>query len=79
MIVIGLDVSTSATGWCITTSNKKETVGDLQDRAREASDKRKEKNGYDPIQSNWFDSYAEKRGGKRHPKDPSGGGDVFEM
>lgn len=26
MIVIGLDVSTSATGWCITTSNKKETL-----------------------------------------------------
>lgn len=61
------------------TSNKKETIGDIQDRAREASDKRKEKNGYDPIQSKWFDSYAEKRGGKRHPKDPSGGGDVFEM
>mgnify|MGYP003117728482 FL=1 len=61
------------------TSNKKETVGDIQDRAKEASEKRKEKNGYDPIQSNWFNSYAEKRGGKRHPKDPSGGGDVFEV
>ncbi len=61
------------------TSNKKETVGDIQDRAKEASEKRKEKNGYDPIQSSWFNSYADKRGGKRHPKDPSGGGDVFEV
>ena len=61
------------------TSNKKETIGDIQDRAKEASEKRKEKNGYDHIQSNWFDSYAEKRGGKRHPKDPSSGGDVFNV
>ena len=61
------------------TSNKKETIGDIQDRARDASDKRKQQNGYDPIQSKWFDSYSKKRGGKRHPKDPSGSGDVFEV
>jgi|TARA_R110000744_G_scaffold204530_3_gene323317 hypothetical protein len=61
------------------TSNKKETIGDIQDRAKEASSKRKQQNGYDPIQSKWFDSYAGKRRGKRHPRDPSGGSDAFEV
>ena len=37
----------------------------------EASEKRKDKLGYDPVQKKWFDSYAKQRNGRKHPNDPS--------
>ena len=53
--------------------NKKETYGELQDRSKEASEKRISQNGYDPLKQQWFDDYAKKRKGKRHIKDPNAG------
>ena len=53
--------------------NKKETYGELQDRSKEASEKRIAQNGYDPLKQQWFDDYAKKRKGKRHIKDPKAG------
>jgi len=47
------------------------TVGDLYDMAKEASEKRKQKLGYDPIQQKFFKDYSKKRKGRRHPNDPS--------
>jgi len=54
-------------------TSKGGNVGDLWDMANEASQKRKEKEGHDPLQKKWFSDYAKKRNGKKHPKDPSGG------
>ena len=54
-------------------TSKGGSVGDLWDMAKEASSKRKEKEGHDPLQKKWFSDYAKKRNGKKHPKDPSGG------
>ena len=53
--------------------NKQESYGELLDRSKEASQKRKDKMGYDPIQTQWYDDYAKKRKGKRHPSDPKAG------
>ena len=53
------------------TAEKKDTLGDVQDRAKEMSEKRKDKYGYDPIQKKWFESYSKRRKGKKHPSDPS--------
>jgi hypothetical protein len=53
--------------------NKKETYGELQDRSKEASEKRISQNGYDPLKQQWFDDYAKTRKGKRHIKDPKAG------
>ena len=61
------------------TSNKKETIGDLQDRAKEASEKRKEKDGYDTMQNQWFSDYSKRRKGQKHPDDPSAGGGTLEI
>ena len=51
------------------TANKKETYGDLLDRSKELSEKRKIKDGKDPVQSNWFKNWSKKRGGAKHPQD----------
>lgn len=50
----------------------KGTIGDLQDRAQELSEKRKKirGDGKDPIAQAGFDAYAKARNGKRHMKDP---------
>lgn len=53
--------------------NKKETYGELQDRSKEASEKRISQNGYDPLKQQWFDDYAKKRKGKKHIEDPKAG------
>lgn len=51
-------------------TNKKDSVGNLFDRAQELSQKRAEKEGgKDPFQKTWFNNYAKKRQGKRHPLD----------
>lgn len=51
------------------TGNSKGSLGDVFDRAKELSDQRKAKIGYDPVQNKYFDSWSEKRAGKRHPAD----------
>ena len=53
------------------TSNKNYTLGEIQDTARELSEKRAGQHGHDPIQKAWFKNYSAKRKGKVHPSDPS--------
>ena len=48
---------------------KYSTVGDLADKSKELSEKRKSKEGYDPLEQKFFKDYADSRGGKKHPKD----------
>lgn len=48
---------------------KYSTIGDLADKSRELSEKRKSKEGYDPLEQKFFKDYAASRGGKKHPKD----------
>lgn len=52
-------------------TNKPGTLGDLYDRAAEASARREDKEGVgcDPIQQKFFDNYAKRRKGNRHPEE----------
>ena len=51
------------------TKNKKGTVGDLIDAAKEASLKREKISGKDPLKQEYFRKWSAKRKGKRHPLD----------
>ena len=53
------------------TRNKKGTIGDLWDAAREAGEKRKKRDGKDRVQEKWFKGYSKGRKGIRHQQDPS--------
>ncbi|HIN88538.1 MAG TPA: hypothetical protein EYN05_07790 [Nitrospinaceae bacterium] len=55
------------------TRNKKGTIGDLWDAAKEAGEKRKNMDGDDKIQQKWYKQYSEGRKGLRHMDDPSRG------
>lgn len=48
---------------------KYSTIGDLADKSRELSEKRKSKEGFDPLEQKFFKDYADSRRGKKHPKD----------
>lgn len=48
------------------TKNNKGTMGDLWDQAKEASEKRKDKLGYDPLKQKHFKKYSQKCQGKKH-------------
>ena len=61
----------SESGFRDKTSNKKETLGDLMDRSKELSEKRKHIAGEDPVQKKFFEDYSKTRKGKKHAKDPS--------
>jgi len=61
----------SESGFRDKTSNKKETLGDLMDRSKELSEKRKDIAGEDPVQKKFFEDYSKTRKGKKHVKDPS--------
>lgn len=52
-------------------TNKKGTLGDLWDRSAELQAKREDKEGQgnDPIQKKFFDNYAARRKGRRHPEE----------
>ena len=51
-------------------TNKKGTIGDLWDRSKEMSLKRRDKEGgRDPVQQKFYDDYAKRRKGKRHPQE----------
>ena len=51
-------------------TNKKGSIGDLWDRSAEMGAKRKDKEGgRDPIQQKFYDDYAKRRKGKRHPQE----------
>lgn len=48
---------------------KASTVGDLWDQSGEASEKRKEKAGHDPVKEKLFSDYRKKNKGAKHPQD----------
>jgi hypothetical protein len=48
------------------TKNKKGTMGDLWDQAKEASEKRTDKLGHDPIKQKYFKNYSKGRKGMKH-------------
>jgi hypothetical protein len=50
------------------TGNKKGSYGNILDEAHEASEKRKDKLGYDPIKKKYYEDWSKKRRGKKHPK-----------
>jgi len=45
------------------------TYGEMIDRSKEMSDKRKDKLGYDPVQKKFFKEYSKKRNGVKHNLD----------
>jgi hypothetical protein len=46
--------------------------GEVQDRAKEDSERRASKRGgVDPYKQKWYKEYSKKRKGKKHPTDPS--------
>tara|TARA_R110002020_G_scaffold158925_4_gene342490 strand:- start:380 stop:715 length:336 start_codon:yes stop_codon:yes gene_type:complete len=49
----------------------KGTVGDLWDQSAEASEKRAEQHGEDPVKKQFFKDYSAKRKGAKHPEDPA--------
>lgn len=58
----------SAESFVSATANKKETYGDLMDRSRELSEKRKDKEGVDPLRTKEFENYSKLRRGIKHPE-----------
>lgn len=48
---------------------KYSTIGDLADKSRELSEKRKAKEGFDPVEKKFFKDYSASRKGARHPLD----------
>lgn len=51
------------------TRGKKGSYGDLWDASKEASQKREEKLGSDPIKKKHFEKYSETRNGMKHQQD----------
>jgi hypothetical protein len=49
----------------------KGSIGDLWDQSAEASAKREERHGHDPVKKKFFEDYSKSRKGAKHPKDPS--------
>ena len=52
------------------TGSSKGTYGEMMDRSKDMSDKRKDKLGYDPVQKKWFKNYSKERNGTKHHLDP---------
>jgi len=65
----------SATDFTDKTRDSRGTVGDLFDRSKEMSEKRKSKEGYDPLEKKYKANWSKKRKGRNFP-DPN---QVFEI
>jgi len=63
--------SFSSTDFIEKTRGKHMTQGDLWNASAEASQKRKDKLGYDPVKKEFFENYSKKRNGMKHQDDPS--------
>lgn len=50
-------------------TNNKGTYGELEQRSKDMSEKRKDKLGYDPIKQKYFKDYSRKRNGTKHHLD----------
>lgn len=48
---------------------KYSTIGDLADKSLELSEKRKSKEGFDPVEKKFFSDYSAARKGAKHPLD----------
>lgn len=53
------------------TGQSKSTMGELMDRSKEMSQRRKDKLGYDPVQKKYFENYKNQRRGVKHGLDNS--------
>ncbi len=61
----------SATDFAEKTKGSKGTLGDLWDRSKEMSEKRKKDHGgIDPVEKKYYKNYSEKRKGMKHSNDP---------
>ena len=60
----------SSTAFVDKTGASKGTYGELMDRSRDMSEKRKDKLGYDPVQKKYFKEYSKTRNGTKHRLDP---------
>ena len=49
----------------------KGSIGDLWDQSAEASEKRQERHGQDPVKKKFFEDYSKSRKGAKHPQDPT--------
>lgn len=49
------------------TGNKRGSLGDLFDQAKEASEKREKVLGKDPVKQKSLEDWGKKRGGRKHP------------
>jgi len=64
-----LTAESSAQQFSELTGKQKGTMGDLWDRSKELSDKRKKLyGGEDPVKKKYYDDWSKKRKGKIHPK-----------
>ena len=50
---------------------KASTIGDLWEQSAEASEKRVEKMGHDPVKEKYFEDYSKNNNGAKHPMDRS--------
>ena len=61
-----LDIDPFSSKQFLSKTDKRGTMGELQERSKEMSEKRTNKLGYDPVKQKYFKEYAKKRCGKRH-------------
>lgn len=67
-----LTAESSAQQFSELTRKQKGTMGDLWDRSKELSEKRKKLySGEDPVKKKYYDDWSKKRKGKIHPKKQS--------
>ena len=66
---IDSDIDPFSTRSFLDKTNSRGSVGDLMERSKELSDKRKNKLGYDPVQKKYFENYSKKRNGRKHNLD----------
>lgn len=50
-------------------TDKQGTIGEIMDRSKEMSEKRTQKEGYDPLQKKYFKDWSKVRGGRRHSEE----------
>ena len=63
--------------WMRKMENKRLTVGEMEAQGEQLSQKRaKENGGEDPLRRKYFD-WSKTRKGKKHPRDPKGGGKIY--
>jgi len=62
-----LKATASAKEFTEFTKNKKGNLGDLWDRSKELSEKRKKIYGKDPVRKKYYEDWSKKRNNKIHP------------